>query len=167
MVEPPAERVSGTNRQGGLMEGFEVKTVDDEKIGHVVDASDEFLIIEHGHLRKTRHALPREFADVDEGVKIVLMTVTKDIFFDSPRVEDGSLDEQAVREHYGLSFATAPDPSGTAEVDAAREGIETGPQERARIRDEIDRSDSGLPDESPALLGDRVSSVDEREQQER
>jgi hypothetical protein len=104
---------------------------------------------------------------VDEGAKVVLMTVTKDIFCDSPKVENGSLDEQAVREHYGLSFATAPDPSGTAEVDAAREGIETGPQERARIRDEIDRSDSRLPDESPALLGDRVSSVDEREQQER
>jgi hypothetical protein len=147
------------------MEGFEVKTVDDEKIGHVVDASDEFLIVEHGHLRKTKHALPREFADVDEGAQVVLMTVPKEVFSDSPKVENGSLDEQAVREHYGLSVTTAPDPSGTAEVDAAREGIETGPQERARIRDEIDRSESGLPDESPALLGDRVSGVDEREQQ--
>jgi hypothetical protein len=147
------------------MEGFEVKTVDDEKIGHVVDASDEFLIVEHGHLRKTKHALPREFADVDEGAQVVLMTVPKEVFSDSPKVENGSFDEQAVREHYGLSVATAPDPSGTAEVDAARAGIEAGPQERARIRDEMDRSESGLPDESPALLGDRVSSVDEREQQ--
>jgi hypothetical protein len=147
------------------MEGFEVNTVDDEKIGHVVDASDEFLIVEHGHLRKTKHALPREFADVDEGAQVVLMTVPKEVFSDSPKVENGSLDEQAVREHYGLSVATAPDPSGTAEVDAARAGIEAGPQERARIRDEMDRSESGLPDESPALLGDRVSSVDEREQQ--
>jgi hypothetical protein len=71
-----------------------------------------------------------------------------------------------VREHYGLSVATEPDPPGTAEVDAAHQGVETGPQERSRIRDEMDRSESGLPDESPALLGDRISSVDEREQQE-
>jgi hypothetical protein len=148
------------------MEGFEVKTVDDEKVGHVVGASGEFLIVEHGHLRKTKHALPREFADVDESAQVVLMTVPKEIFSDSPKVENGSLDEQAVREHYGLSFATEPDPAGTAEADAIREGVDTGPQERARIRDEVDRAESGLPDESPALLGDRVAGIDEREQQQ-
>jgi hypothetical protein len=149
------------------MEGFEVKTVEDEKIGHVVGASGDFLIVEHGHLRKAKHALPREFADVDESARVVLMTVPKEVFSDSPKVENGSLEEQAVREHYGLSFATEPDAPGTAEADATRAGVEAGPQERSRIRDEIDRAESGLPDESPALLGDRVSSVDEREQQDR
>jgi hypothetical protein len=166
MVEPRAERVSQWNRQGGLMEGFEVKTVEDEKIGHVVGESGDFLIVEHGHLRKAKHALPREFADVDASARVVLMTVPKEVFSDSPKVENGSLDEQAVREHYGLSFATEPDPPGTAEADAVRAGVETGPQERSRIRDEMDRAESGLPDESPGLLGDRVSSVDEREQQQ-
>jgi hypothetical protein len=147
------------------MEGFEVKTVEDEKIGHVVGESGDFLIVEHGHLRKSKQALPREFADVDESAQVVVMTVPKEIFSDSPKVENGSLDEHAVREHYGLSFATEPDPSGTAEDDAARAGIETGPQERAKIAGEVARSESGLPDESPAFLGDRVASVDEREQQ--
>lgn len=148
------------------MEGFDVKTVDEERIGHVVGESGEFLIVEQGHLRKTKHALPREFADVDESARVVLMTVSKEIFSDSPKVENGSVDEQAVREHYGLSFATEPDPSGTAEADAPRAGVETGPEERSRARHEIDRADSGLPDESPAFLGDRVAGIDEREQQQ-
>ncbi len=147
------------------MEGFEVRTVEDEKVGHVVGTSGDFLIVEHGTLRKSKHALPREYADVDESKQIVLMTVSKDVFCDSPKIDNGSLDEQAVREHYGLTFTTVPDPPGQAEDDAASAGVESAPQERARIRSEADSADSGLPDESPALLGDRVSGIDEREQQ--
>lgn len=147
------------------MEGFEVRTVEDEKVGRVVGTSGDFLIVEQGTLRKSKHALPQEYADVDESAKVVLMTVTKDVFCDSPKIENGSLDEQAIREHYGLTFATAPDPPGTAEDDAASAGVESATEERARTRAEMDSADSGLPDESPALLGDRVRGIDEREQQ--
>lgn len=147
------------------MEGFEVRTVEDEKVGHVVGTSGDFLIVEHGSLRKSRHALPREYADVDESAQVVLMTVTKDVFSDSPKVENGSLDEQAIREHYGLTFATVPDPTGQAADDAASVGVETAEQERARIRREADSGASGIPDESPALLGDRVRGIDEPDQE--
>ena len=35
------------------MEGFEVVTSDDCKIGHVVEVRDRHLIVEHGLLKKT------------------------------------------------------------------------------------------------------------------
>ena len=44
------------------MEGYEVVTVDEHKIGKVVGESGEFLIVEQGILRKSKHPLPREFA---------------------------------------------------------------------------------------------------------
>jgi hypothetical protein len=149
------------------VEGYEVKTVDDEKIGKVVGTSGKYLIVEQGMLRKSKHALPREFAVVDESEQLVRMTVTKDVFCDSPKIENGSLDERAIAEYYGLTSPTAIDPAGNAEDDAARAGIETAPEERLRTRSEMESGDSGLPRESPALLGDRVSGIDEREQEKR
>ncbi|HKB19844.1 MAG TPA: hypothetical protein VKC65_02440 [Gaiellaceae bacterium] len=83
------------------MEGYEVVTVDEDKIGKVVGESGEFLIIEQGMLRKSKHPLPREFAHVDDSEQQVRVTVPKKIVVDSPTVDEG-LDEQAVKEHYGL-----------------------------------------------------------------
>ena len=40
------------------MEGYDVVTHDDEKVGTVAGSGD-YLIVEHGLLRKTKHALPR------------------------------------------------------------------------------------------------------------
>jgi hypothetical protein len=40
------------------MEGFDVVTSDDCKIGHVVAVQDRHLIVEHGMLKKSRHAVP-------------------------------------------------------------------------------------------------------------
>jgi hypothetical protein len=65
-------------------------------------------------------------------------------------VDDG-FDHEAVARHYGLG-----DTSELA-------GVETATEDRARIREGTAESTDGLPDESPALLGDRVPDTpDER-----
>jgi hypothetical protein len=76
------------------------------------------------------------------------MTVTKDIFCDSPKV-NGEVDETAIAIHYGL----AEDPEAPA-----AESMEVTPasQERAETREQLGgETDQGVPAESPALLGDR------------
>jgi hypothetical protein len=158
------------------MEGYEVVTVDDHKIGKVVGESGDFLIVEQGALLKSKHALPREFAHVDEGEQKVRVTVPKEIVDDSPKVDDDGFDEQATAEHYGLAPSNAPgtegygvtdagDPSRSSAEQAARQEMETAEEQRARIRES--ETQSGLQQSSPALLGDRLADVDEREQENR
>lgn len=159
------------------MEGYEVITPDDEIVGRVVKRRPDYLIVEHGLLRKTRHAIPASTVEVDRGAKKVRTSFSKEIIKASPKVENGSLDEEAVAAHYGLGGdSTAPategygatepaDPARSAEQDAISEGIEPGPQERARIQK--GESASGLPEESPALLGDRLAGIDEKNQERR
>lgn len=146
------------------MEGYDVVTTEDEKLGHVVGTHGDNLIVEQGMLRKSKHALPREFAAIDDAEKVVRISVTKDVFCNSPKLADGEVDERAIAEYYGLSFATAPDPPGHAEQDAVRAGVPAAPEERLNVRED---EGAGLPAESPALLGDRLAGVDERDQQER
>jgi hypothetical protein len=142
------------------MEGYDVVTIQDEKVGKIVGETGEYLLVEHGTLRKSKHALPREFAHVEVGEQQVRITVPKNVFCDSPKL-NGELDEQAVKEHYGL--ATASDaPSGEGVEEAGRRaGVTPAAEERAQIRE--GHEDSGLPQESPALLGDRVAGVEERD----
>src|SRR6059036_3724766 len=83
------------------MQGYEVVTSDDHKIGHVVDERDDCLIVEHGHVFKAKHAIPKTFAHVDEGAGVVRATITKNVFTDGPKVTD-DWDCNAVLEHYGL-----------------------------------------------------------------
>ena len=61
------------------MKGFEVVTSDDCKIGHVVEVRDRHVIIEHGLLIKTRHAVPETFAHITDGDQIVRLSVSKEI----------------------------------------------------------------------------------------
>ena len=140
------------------MEGYDVVTVDGHKIGKIVGESGDFLIVEQGTLRKTQHPLPREFAHVDDAEQQVRVTVAKEIVSDSPTL-DGDLDEQAVKEHYGLTDTPGPATEGSGERPEAPE------EERARIREGAEQS--ALPESSPALLGDRVAGIDERDQEER
>jgi hypothetical protein len=140
------------------MEGYEVVTVEDEKVGTIVGESGDYLIVEQGMLRKSKHALPREFAHVDEGEKQVRMSVSKEIFCDSPKV-NGEADYQAIAEHYGLGESSAGGPERSAEEQETRTGVTTATEERAQIRE--GGSETGKPEESPALLGDRLSETDE------
>ena len=89
------------------MDGYEVETIDGDKIGHVIGTDQGYLLIEHG-LLKTKHALPHVFAEIDDDAHVVRTTLSKQIVHDSPKV-DGVIDRAAIAEHYGLEgFSDAP-----------------------------------------------------------
>src|SRR3954453_7543983 len=114
------------------MEGQEVVTSDDHKLGNVIASRDNAVIIETGTLFKSKHAIPREFLHEHDGV--LRATVTKDVVNDSPKVDPEEFDVSAVREHYGLdgTFVVNRDPAGleTAETVGAQEGVNPAPAER-------------------------------------
>jgi hypothetical protein len=155
------------------MDGYEVVTADDEKVGTVVGETGDYLIVEHGTLRKSKHAVPRAFAKIDEHEQQVRITVPKDHFYDSPKLDGEDFDQQVLAEHYGIaSGAPAPgteglgatvegDPSRSSEEQARRDGVTPAAEQRAQIREGA--MGSGLPDESPALLGDRLAGAKESE----
>lgn len=126
------------------MEGFEVVSLNDEKcIGHVAERSGDFLIVEHGHLRHTKNALPISFVEIDEANERVTTTLSADMVHESPKVNGDGVDVAKVAEYYGLG--------GVAAEDAAVE-------ERAYAQREVAENE-GANDpapESPALLGDRA-----------
>jgi hypothetical protein len=129
------------------MEGFEVVTSDDCKIGHVTAVHDGHIVIEHGLLKKTKHAVPETFAYVDESEQTIRLSVSKEIVESSPKLDNGSIDKQAVAQHFGLAEGTpAPDtegygevmpddPARTADQDLMRAGEEPANQQRAKIRE--------------------------------
>jgi hypothetical protein len=149
------------------MEGYDVITSDDCKLGHVAGNIGDNLVVEHGTIRKTKHLVPKAFAHVDESEKLVRLTVSKEIVESSPRVNGDRYDEQAVAEHYGLASAfedpetegygeTLPDdPGRTAEEDARRAGIRTAPEERLDVQTGDDPA-AQQQTTSPGLLGDRT-----------
>src|SRR6202795_5086045 len=117
------------------MEGIEVVTSDDCKLGHAVSVAENHLISEHGVLKKSRHAVPETFAHTDDAEQTVRLTVPKQIVESSPKLEGESIDTQAVAEHYGLAEAppapetddggeVLPDGPSTADQDAFRAGGE-------------------------------------------
>jgi hypothetical protein len=123
------------------MEGFAVVTSDDCKIGHVVAVQDRHLVVEHGMLKKSRHAVPEAFAHTDEAEQTVRLSVSKEIVESSPKLENGSIDTHAVAEHFGLAEgAPAPeaegddelmpdDPAHSADQDLLRAGGEPADQD--------------------------------------
>jgi hypothetical protein len=131
------------------MEGYDVRTIDGDKIGHVVAVDDEVLIVEHG-LLKTKHALPQVLAEVDEGEHVVRTALSKDLIYDSPKV-DGEVDHIAVAEHYGLAEGFTDPPTrglDDLEPDAADQTV----HERVRVRKEVS-SNEGPFDEAPPSPG--------------
>jgi len=116
------------------MEGFDVFTSDDCKIGHVVAVQDRHLIVEHGMLKKSRHAVPETFAHTDEAEQTVRLSLSKEIVESSPKLENGSIDTEAVAEHFGLDSARSADKDlsragsepADHELDADQDGTTTG-----------------------------------------
>ena len=129
------------------MKGFQVVTSDDCKFGEVVEVEGDHLIVEHGTLRKSRYAVPETFAHADGSEQTVRLSVSKEIVESSPKLSNGSIDRQAVAEHYGLAEGSAApdtegygdtlpdDPARSADQDAIRAGIEPADQQRAAIRE--------------------------------
>jgi hypothetical protein len=152
------------------MEGFEVISINDEKcIGHVAGRSGDFLIVEHGHLRHTKNALPLSFAEIDEANERVTTTLSAGMVHESPKVNGDSIDTGAVAAYYGLSGETA-EGYGDTDADEVTAGAESdfdrspsAAAESATVRDGTatgqapnDHAGAPAPD-SPALLGDRRS----------
>ena len=142
------------------MEGYELVTSDDKKAGTVVATIGDNLVIEHGTLRKSRHALPKTFVHVDDAERVVRATISKEILESGPTVRDGELDERAVAEHYGLAGGfEAPetegygdtlhdDPGRSAEQEELRTGVEPAVQERVAVRQELQREGRDVSSES-------------------
>jgi hypothetical protein len=112
-----------------------VVTSDDQKLGTVVAERDRCVVIETGHVFKTKHAIPREFLHEVDGV--LRATVTKDVIGDSPKVDLDNWDSSAVRLHYGLDAPFQADADAddleNAETDAVRAGIKPAPVERLEV----------------------------------
>jgi hypothetical protein len=118
------------------MEGQTVVTNDDHSLGTVIAERDNCVIIETGHVFKSKHAIPREFLHEVDGQ--LRATVTKDVVNDSPKVDPEHFDCSTVRLHYGLDgpFEVDPDPLSTAETDAQRLGVRTAPEERLDVQEQ-------------------------------
>jgi hypothetical protein len=135
------------------MKGYDVRTIDDDKVGHVVDVEDDFVIVEHG-LLKSKHALPMTFVEVDDEHQLVRTTLSKSLINDSPKV-NGELDRQAVAEHYGLAEGFTDPPTrgaGELEPDDPAFGADDGVQERVAVRNAMTTGEGPL-DEAPPSPG--------------
>jgi hypothetical protein len=147
------------------MQGWQVVTSNDEKVGKVVDEIDGFLIVEQGHLHKTRHPLPKSLAHLREQDEEVCISIPRDLIHDAPKVgDDGEFDHQLASEHYGLAGAMEQPPTkGDGEVDpddpaygpdrdADAAGLMHPDEHRARLR--AGKRHERFPS-SPSFLGDR------------
>jgi hypothetical protein len=126
------------------MDGYDVLTVDDDKVGHVIEDDGDYLIVEHG-LLKAKHALPRTFVEVDDAAKVVRTTLSKQLIHDSPKVGEDT-DRHEIAEYYGLAEGyddpvtrgagdlLPDDPARSAEEDAVRAGVDPV-HERLRVRE--------------------------------
>jgi hypothetical protein len=111
------------------MEGRNVVTSDDHKLGTIVAQPDGFVVVESGHMFKSRHAIPVDF--LHEHEEVVRATVGKDVVHDSPKVEGDTFDEYAVKMHYGVSEVNVvdPDPDATHPGDPTTQaptGLDSG-----------------------------------------
>jgi hypothetical protein len=93
------------------MNGYKVITSDGEKVGNVVEEAGDNFIVETGHVRKAKHAIPKVFAATDEETETVCITVSKVIVEDSPRLNGDEVDEEAIARYYGLT--SEPEPPET------------------------------------------------------
>jgi hypothetical protein len=141
------------------MKGQEVVSSDDRKLGTVVAEHDDCVVVESGHVFKSRHAVPTDFLHEHDGV--LRATVGKEVVDESPKVEGDTFDTNAIRMHYGLIevHVVDPDPQeANAETDGLHEGVQPAPSERlATLGGENDPAverASGLDrDDAPTYAG--------------
>ena len=115
------------------MEGYDVVSSDDHKVGHVVETQNGYLIVESGMLRKTKHAIPLDMTRMDDEDEAVRLTVSKQMVEEGPTVDDG--DWQAVEDYYGRSAEL--EGQGAAD-------IPTSDQQRAELRDSLQTPDTDV-----------------------
>lgn len=142
------------------MNGQTVVTVDGQRLGHVVADHDDCAVVEHGHLRKTQHAIPHQL--LHPGGDEIRATVSKEVVESSPRAENGEFDRDAVLVHYGLVDPALADPMlleadedgvdstvaavENAEAMGARAGVTPSPAKRIEQREQLSHPE-GVADE--------------------
>jgi hypothetical protein len=139
------------------VEGYDVIGSDGGKLGHVVAVEGDLLVIEEGLLRKSRYAIPKAFAHPDDQEEVVRLTVSKELVEDSPPLENGNVDRQAVAAHYGLAEGYVDpetkgagellpdDPAWSAEQEELRTGVEPAPKKRVETREGHEAGVRGRP----------------------
>ena len=121
------------------MKGYEVfANDDDEPLGHVTDADQDFLIVEHKHLlTEHRYAIPTAFAHTDDSEHVVHLSVARELVEATPEIQDGEFDRRAIAIHYGLveepSDVDPDDPESSEEAEELRLGREPSAERRARM----------------------------------
>jgi hypothetical protein len=84
------------------MNGYLVVTGSGRTVGRVVASHAGFLVVEVGRVRRSRRAVPVEFAHPNDTERRVRITVPLGMLRRSPRV-DGILDQRAAAEYYGVA----------------------------------------------------------------
>ena len=147
------------------MHGWQVVTSGGEKVGRVAAVLDDYVVVQQGHLRKTRHPVPKRFVHPREQEETVCLSLPKAVVDDSPALNgDDEFDEQQVAEHYGLVGRSEDAPTvgdGEAEWDDPRYGTDrdadaAGLMHADRLRADIrtHKRHERFPS-SPSFLGDR------------
>jgi hypothetical protein len=114
-----------------LVKGQDVVTNDDHTLGKVIAERDDCVIVETGHVFKTKHAIPRAFLHDHDGE--LRATVTKDVVDASPKVDLQNWSCAEVRLHYGLDGPVALDPDpriDNPESASPHEPVEPAPADR-------------------------------------
>jgi hypothetical protein len=105
--------------------------------------------VSSGLLRHTTRAIPTTFAETDADAGVVRVTISKELFGDSPALHGDELDVQAVDEYYGLAAGShspetegegdllPDDPALTAEQQGLRSGIAPPAAKRVAMRDHM------------------------------
>ena len=124
------------------MEGYDVVSNDDQKVGHVVDKENGYLIVESGLVRKHRYAVPLDMARTDGDDQAVRLTVSKQMVEEGPTIDDGNW--QAVEEYYGRS--------SEQEAQAAA-NIPPADQSRAEMRETLSGPEKELAQPRKGAVG--------------
>src|SRR5262245_1620516 len=125
------------------MEGYDViSVVDDKKIGTVVRKEGDYVVFEHGTLRKQHHAIPSTTIEVSESEQEIRTTLSKDLIESSPKVDDDGIDYEALGRHYGTADSAAAAVMDRVEMRERTGGGRAG----------------GVPPESPRMRAERCAS---------
>jgi hypothetical protein len=149
------------------VDGYKVVTADEKEIGEVVGRLGDSVVIEHGLLRKKKHALPLAFASADDEEQVLRTTLSKEMIEASPQLDDdGDVDEGQIAIYYGLAEAEAePGTEGYGELgadetaiatdrEARSQGLTAAEEERASIREGLSPGEGPLDrGESPGITG--------------
>ncbi len=101
------------------MRGYVVVTSDKRTVGRVVAVTDGYLIVQSGWLRRSRRAIPREFAHAADAAETVFVTVPRRVLDDAPKADRRSrFDAEEAARHFGLAESYLQRPSGERGLDA-------------------------------------------------